>query len=270
MGIAGCMDKVNHNVPLLICIFVVAGTANTVTNKVLYDTVGTGRYGIRHEFEKPYALNFIMFLGMALCLIPWALGKTVLKGDPDEQRGGLIEAGKGGRLARSEKSGRSNASSNSYMRKARLNQTAENCVVNAEMEAPSTLKSIFLIFWPALCDCIATILMSIGLLWTSASVWQMFRGAITFFTALLRVCFGLVVYRYEWCGILIVTTALCVVGVASINIPQVGNSDDDGSSGPSAGLQVLGMGLIVVAQLIQALQTVLRSGCFTTSNSIPP
>ena len=66
------------------------GTATVVTQKFLFEQTGEGRYGIVHEFRKPWFQTDTMFLGMTLSLLAYLiLGKK----DRAEIKGDQIEEG---------------------------------------------------------------------------------------------------------------------------------------------------------------------------------
>lgn len=90
-----------------------------------------------------------------------------------------------------------------------------------EEQLPDSVKgnrnfNPFIFMLPALCDMTATSLMYIGLILTSPSQFQMLRGALIIFTALLAVAFlGRRLKAYEWIGIVVVLLGLIIVGMFS-------------------------------------------------------
>lgn len=55
------------------------------------------------------------------------------------------------------------------------------------VEEETKLGRLFmLVFFPALCDVTSTFLMYVGMMWIAASIWQMLRGSIVVFTAIIR------------------------------------------------------------------------------------
>lgn len=109
-----------------------------------------------------------------------------------------------------------------------------------------------LIFLPAaLCDMCGTSIMYIGLNLTYASSFQMLRGAVIIFTALLSVAFlGRVIRKYMWVGMLTVLVGLVVVGLSDILFGE--NSDAPTNTN---GI-IAGDLLIIMAQVIVAVQMV--------------
>ena len=77
--------------------------------------------------------------------------------------------------------------------------------------------SPFLLALPAMCDMCATSVMYFGLNLTFASSFQMLRGSVMFFTAVLSVMFlKRIIQLYRWAGIGIVITGLVGVGVSDL------------------------------------------------------
>ncbi|EFP07504.1 hypothetical protein CRE_26571 [Caenorhabditis remanei] len=75
----------------------------------------------------------------------------------------------------------------------------------------------FLFFPPALCDILGTSIMYIGLNLTTASSFQMLRGAVIIFTGLLSVgMLNAQIKPFKWFGMLFVMLGLVIVGVTDI------------------------------------------------------
>ncbi|KAI1897717.1 hypothetical protein AGOR_G00086150 [Albula goreensis] len=105
---------------------------------------------------------------------------------------------------------------------------------------------------PALCDMTATSLMYVALNMTSASSFQMLRGAVIIFTGLLSVAFlGRRLVASQWVGILITILGLLVVGLADF----VSGKRDDSHKLSDV---ITGDLLIIMAQIIAAVQMVLE------------
>ncbi|KAE9548381.1 hypothetical protein FO519_008408 [Halicephalobus sp. NKZ332] len=119
-----------------------------------------------------------------------------------------------------------------------------------ESGEPSIPKfNVFIFLPPALCDVLATSLMYIGLNLTSASSFQMLRGAVIIFTGLLSVGFlNTTLQGFKWLGMGFVTLGLVVVGVSDIYFDDHPNDDINGI--------ITGNLLIIMAQIIVAIQMV--------------
>ena len=67
---------------------------------------------------------------------------------------------------------------------------------------------------PAIFNLLSTSTVLVGLTWTYASSFQMFRGSVIIFTGLLSVAFlGTRLKIHHWMGMFLVTLGLIVVGV---------------------------------------------------------
>uniref|UniRef100_A0A915DJ61 DALR anticodon binding domain-containing protein n=1 Tax=Ditylenchus dipsaci TaxID=166011 RepID=A0A915DJ61_9BILA len=130
-------------------------------------------------------------------------------------------------------------------------------------EEPTLPKFSALIFLPpACCDVVATSLMYIGLNLTTASSYQMLRGAVIIFTGLLSVAFLRTrLQAFKWLGMAFVTAGLVVVGVSDIMFDD--NPHDDMNA------IITGDLLIVMAQIIVAIQMVTEQK-FVLQYDVPP
>lgn len=151
---------------------------------------------------------------------------------------------------------------------------------DTEGEHSNSWKSILMLSIPTLFDLIATVLMNVGLLSVTASVYQMLRGAEMLFAALFAVVFlKRKLNRYHFAGI-----ACCIAGIGLVGASSMASaSGESGGSAPapeepvaiasadqtvaskvlgalnsgdgSSSAQVLlGMALIVASQAVQAAQ----------------
>ncbi|XP_069573228.1 solute carrier family 35 member F6 [Brachyistius frenatus] len=109
-----------------------------------------------------------------------------------------------------------------------------------------------LFFAPAMCDMTATSIMYVALNMTSASSFQMLRGAVIIFTGLLSVAFlGRRLAANQWIGIFITILGLVIVGLADF---VSGHRDDSHKLSDV----ITGDLLIITAQIIVAVQMVLE------------
>ncbi|XP_073349530.1 solute carrier family 35 member F6 [Pagrus major] len=109
-----------------------------------------------------------------------------------------------------------------------------------------------LFFPPAMCDMTATSIMYVALNMTSASSFQMLRGAVIIFTGLLSVAFlGRRLAPSQWVGILTTILGLVIVGLADF---FSGHRDDEHKLSDV----ITGDLLIIMAQVIVSVQMVLE------------
>ncbi|XP_038250977.1 solute carrier family 35 member F6 [Dermochelys coriacea] len=117
--------------------------------------------------------------------------------------------------------------------------------------APAQPFNPLLFLPPALCDMTGTSIMYVALNMTSASSFQMLRGAVIIFTGLLSVAFlGRKLVPSQWLGILVTMAGLVVVGLADM----LGSRDETHKLSEV----ITGDLLIIMAQVIVAIQMVLE------------
>ncbi|XP_053988398.1 solute carrier family 35 member F6 [Hylaeus volcanicus] len=137
----------------------------------------------------------------------------------------------------------------------------DRSVQNNPLTKGSSTFNPFILLIPALCDTCATSIMYIGLNMTYASSFQMLRGAVIVFTAVLSMGFlerklGI----REWIGIAMVIIGLAVVGFS--DIINAKDSEVDSNSVLTGDL------LIICAQVITAVQMVIEEK-YVTGQNIP-
>jgi drug/metabolite transporter (DMT)-like permease len=110
-----------------------------------------------------------------------------------------------------------------------------------------------LLLWiPTLCDMTATTLMNVGLIYISASIYQMLRGSVVLFTGTFSVLFLNRKHPwYRWFALFTVFVGVGLVGLSSAI--QSGSTD----SVPIKGSTV-GVFMVVLAQVFTASQFVIE------------
>ena len=112
------------------------------------------------------------------------------------------------------------------------------------------LKEVALLYIPTFFDLIATILMNIGLLTVTASVYQMLRGAEMLFAALFAVVFlKRKLNRYHYGGI-----GCCILGITLVGASSLLSGEGSASHAVDSKRILFGMALIVMSQAVQAAQ----------------
>lgn len=218
------------------------GTVTVVTAAAMLQLKAKGIDGTVHLFQKPWFETLSMFIGMFLCL-PCHWGTILIPK----------------LFAKKEE------------RKSLLTSDNSVNVDKAEAGAGSTppkkglgWKAYLLIAAPASCDLIATLLMYIGLMMTTASVFQIMRGFMVVMSAFLSVTFLKRRLRpYKYLGVCIVIMGLLLVGVAVVVDPS--HSEDANKIGSP----LLGILLIIGAQLVQGTQIVVEE-VLLKNVSLPP
>mmetsp|Transcript_1788 Transcript_1788/g.5204 ORF Transcript_1788/g.5204 Transcript_1788/m.5204 type:complete len:487 (-) Transcript_1788:640-2100(-) len=227
---------------------VVFGTASSLLAKIIYELHAPGRDGHMKPFHKPWACTTMMFVGMTFCLpLSWAID--------------FFQRRKAARKAKHATPQLSDASDAS----APLLQVSPFAAhaTKAHEEGPG-LRGILLLAVPMAFDLIATILLSVGLLTTSASVSQMLKGSGMVFSALFAVFFlHRSLNKLHYFGIAGALVGMGIVGAASLM------SGDSGVSKVEPAQMAIGMTLIALSQATQSAQCVAED-YMMSEMSIPP
>ncbi|XP_055335204.1 solute carrier family 35 member F6-like [Paramacrobiotus metropolitanus] len=197
-------------------LMLITGSINTLIAKWTDMLKAEGRdHGEPREFNHPFLQACAMFLGEFLCIV--AYGVIHLINRARRQSGGELEA-------------------------------AERPL--GEGQEHFTWRKAFVFLPPALCDMTATSIMYVGLNMTYASSFQMLRGAVIIFTALLSVAFlRNRLSASKWLGMFVVLAGLALVGVSDIVFGK--KTDAHGTN------QIItGDLLIIMAQIVAACQMV--------------
>ncbi|KAH6568658.1 hypothetical protein BASA50_008016 [Batrachochytrium salamandrivorans] len=259
------------------------GTINTLLNK-LQDLTCVAHCdnpdkSLRHYFEQPLWQTLNMFIGEAACLIVYYGAMFFFYSSQDGPNDNTA----------------TNSSNPSH---SSATSTAEPTVDERTPLVPSThlgteeigttnaacpplegwLNLLFL--FPTLCDLTATTFMNIGLVYISASIYQMLRGSVVLFTGTLSVLFlGRRHPLYRWFALITVVLGVAIVGLSGImtspasdhtpslasdysnNITLLASSTDGMAvqeNPAQAGGYAVGIFLVVLAQIFTALQFVLE------------
>ncbi|KAF4661556.1 hypothetical protein FOL46_005681 [Perkinsus olseni] len=195
------------------------GCLNTIMSKVQFQIISVGVEGHPKFFKKPWFNTLTMFLGMCAVLVIHFV--TVC------------------------------------WKSRRVQQNRQQPLLSrAPQPETSFKKASSLIAFPAVLDLVATVFCFLGLLYNSASVYQMLRGSMIIFSAIFSVLFLKRQLRaYHWFGVLICVVAVVVVGVANMKSTT---TSVDSPSDETPGLRAFGMVMIILGQVVQALQVVVE------------
>eukprot|EP00770_Monocercomonoides_exilis_P003083 MONOS_3062.1-p1 / transcript=MONOS_3062.1 / gene=MONOS_3062 / organism=Monocercomonoides_exilis_PA203 / gene_product=integral membrane protein, putative / transcript_product=integral membrane protein, putative / location=Mono_scaffold00068:88169-89492(-) / protein_length=343 / sequence_SO=supercontig / SO=protein_coding / is_pseudo=false len=118
------------------------------------------------------------------------------------------------------------------------------------------------VFVPSICDTVATVMMNAALVVINVSIWQMLRGSIIIFTAILTIFYRKrKLYPQQWLGMCLVFTALIILGATALL--------SGGAKGVTFGRLIVGVILVVLAQAIQAFQTIVEEQLLHDSTTPP-
>ncbi|KAL4458552.1 hypothetical protein ABPG75_013417 [Micractinium tetrahymenae] len=265
---------------------VLSSSVGSLLGKLVYQLEGPGRGGTVHPFEKPWASTLFMFIGMAACLPAAAVARYAAAwlrrfeapgegGSATEpllllsrlQRRSPAPPLLGRRSPGTPGSVASTANSLVGGPAAALwggNGNAAGPEGGGSAGAPSW-RALALVLVPTCFDLVATILLSVGLLHITASVFSMVRGSEIVFSALLATAFlRRHLNRWHLNGIALCTAGVTLVGAASFlegaarSTPSHMRNAADPSSQASPRELLLGIGLVLAAEAVQAGQVVVE------------
>lgn len=223
----------------------VTGSTNTLSKKLAYDSTARGLDGTVKKWDKPWTCTLVMFLGEAMCML-FFLNRVRASRSRGKRKGLETEPLLDVATHASMNSAGGDGGAAVGGRRASADHT------HVEGTVPSA-SSWCVCLLPALCDVGGTTVSGIGLLFTSASVFQMLRGSIIVFAALLSVAFlDRKLYAFHWSGLFLTVVGISVVGVSSY-------MHASGSNKPGGGhLEMLGNVLVIGSQLLSAVQMVVE------------
>jgi drug/metabolite transporter (DMT)-like permease len=214
----------------------VFGTMTAITMKMQLEMMCVGFGKVEHTFDKPFFQSIAMFVAMLVALpLQWVLN-CVNRKRTETKKGTENEA-----LLSGEE------------QPVSIQDIPSAATEEQKKPEPKKPTHPIVIAIPSLCDLIASTIMTFGLIYISVSVFQMLRGSMVIFSAILTRIFlpGRRVASYQLVGIGMCFVALCMVGAAGIMEPQPNRN-------VSVTQNLIGIALVVGSQLIQAGQLVIE------------
>ncbi|KAJ6226278.1 hypothetical protein M0813_10968 [Anaeramoeba flamelloides] len=235
-------------------VMILCGTGSIIFSKLQFQTKAVGRNGDKHYFTKPLWQNAAMFLGMLFCFVFPLLMKSRNSNVTPKSSNSEKKKVEKKKLIQDKRDlvEKEETEDNDIEDE---DEDEDEVVMNTKQSNAFSMKRLAkLTTAPASCDFLATYLMNIGLMFLPASIWQLLRGSIVVFSAILTVLYRKrKVPKFQWVGVSIVTAGLTLVGCAAILSPHE-------STGKNYSNFVKGIGvmLVILAQFIQALQTIIE------------
>lgn len=214
------------------------GAGTTLTMKFQYATYSLGSTGEEKFFDKSLFVTFSMFLGMTTVLAPYHM----LKGRSGEKVTSQVvsDSASDGTDERTKKDASESASTGSR---------------GSSSNGVSEFAAFMYIGVPAMLDLVVSIMLIRSLLFIPASIYSMLRGSLIVFTALLSVAvLGRKLHCGRWIGVLLCTVGISVAGLANLLNSGLDEASDD--LGEKSGHALLGMSMVIVAEVVQACQVV--------------
>ncbi|KAJ3256164.1 hypothetical protein HDU77_003244 [Chytriomyces hyalinus] len=220
---------------VLVAVMLATGSMNTILNKwqdmqCVRDCDGPDR----KLFEQPVWQTLTMFVGETGCLLAFLLFKNTPSASPELAP--LID-------------------------EAAVNDEDDDIEDTEDVKIELEGWNLLLLWLPTLCDLLATSLMNVGLLFVSASIYQMLRGSVVLFTGTFSTLFlGRKHPPYRWFALVTVFIGVSLVGASSIfEHPSVRHFVSVNSSEPATNsTALLGVLLVVLAQSLTATQFVVE------------
>ncbi|KAL3270888.1 hypothetical protein HHI36_021402 [Cryptolaemus montrouzieri] len=129
--------------------------------------------------------------------------------------------------------------------------------------------NVLLLWMPAMCDMIGMSTMYIALNLTYASSFQMLRGSVMIFTAILSFpCFRRIPNFRELFGIFLVIVGLIIVGLSDWKDQEEKKKEEQVSKG-HGNVAIIGDIMVVASQFLTASESVLEER-FLLAKDIPP
>ncbi|KAJ3228851.1 hypothetical protein HDU81_005845 [Chytriomyces hyalinus] len=220
---------------VLVAVMLATGSMNTILNKwqdmqCVRDCDGPDR----KLFEQPVWQTLTMFVGETGCLLAFLLFKN--KPSAASELAPLIE-------------------------EAAVNDEDDDIEDTEDLKIELKGWNLLLLWLPTLCDLLATSLMNVGLLFVSASIYQMLRGSVVLFTGTFSTLFlGRKHPPYRWFALVTVFVGVSLVGASSIfEHPSMRHFVSVNSFEPATNsTALLGVLLVVLAQSLTATQFVVE------------
>ena len=212
------------------------GTVNSISHKAMMDMTCTDDDNGTPKvvpFDKPLFVTFVMFLAYASALVlHWAV--MIFKLDfPGYDFG--------------------NSKKEGYDTQKRIHKT---------------MQMYFIPFIPAIFDTVSIALWTIGLQYLDLSIYQTLRSSTIIFVALLKhFVWRHRLLKFHWVSVFWNVVSVALVGVAAVLVSVRG---EGGRVDVSARETVLGVSLVVLGNIAQALTAVTEEHLLKMDNPIPP
>lgn len=150
-----------------------------------------------------------------------------------------------------------------WARRKQYSAISESGLHGGPGEGLASLATTLYLAIPSVCDLLATTLMNVGLVYTPVSIYQMTRGAVVLFVAILSVLFlKRRIRRLEWIALILVSLGIAIVGYS-------GSSKTSSEKNEDPAAVVFGISLVLGAVALQAVQFVVEERILSHSPLTP-
>lgn len=243
--------------PIVFTLGVIMGTGSTITIKVIYGLEAIGLSGHLQKFEKPLTTTWIMFLAMMLALPAFWIKRYYQL----YRRNNAIN-----------KLYNNNHNNNTVYTSLKSNGINFSSIDELyPVEEDVAWKTYFLLVIPSAFDLLGTALSSIGLLFTTVSVYQLLRCSVIIVTALLKTTvLGHKLTRYMWVGIMVNTVAMIMVAMTSWIDPSTASGEAaTGTVESESRDPLVGIIFILLSCIVQGSQYVFEEKVMAVDNAPP-
>lgn len=278
----------------------VTGATNTVLNK-LQDMACVANCSDpnphkRHYYEQPLWQTLNMFCGEACCLLVFFLMYLYERRKSRADAASAEQSAAGASSARSPLTpaagtgrGVTYGATSPLLPTAADNDNIDGVDVHVPVKdlgpgpitQPQALSGskVLLLWLPTLCDLCATTLMNVGLIYTSASIYQMLRGAVVLFTGTFSVIFlRRRLLAFQWLALVLVVCGVGIVGASSILFPDTASKTSEAigeieiateEGGGSVKSAAVGVFMVLFAQVFTATQFVIEERVMERYDVVP-
>ncbi|KAJ3326088.1 hypothetical protein HDU76_013020 [Blyttiomyces sp. JEL0837] len=250
-------SNVGAPVWVLVGVMLLTGSLNTILNKLqdlqCVENCDNPDPNTHHHFEQPVWQTINMFIGEAMCLVVFYVN-AYLESRKTSSAYHPIDSTDESSVAQPHAAPAATAPVVDISEDTPLNGT-----VAVELK-PMKGWALLLLWLPTLCDLTATSLMNVGLLFISASIYQMLRGSVVLFTGVFSTIFlGRRHAPYRWFALITVFVGVMLVGASSI-------LQGDATSKVPVKSSYLGVFLVIIAQSFTATQFVIEEKLLSRYN----
>ena len=188
---------------------VLAGSLSTLLSKYLNLSKSENRIGIERNFKHPFLQTAGKFAGEFVCLLLFYLIFLIekLMFSPISKPNQNFKNVSG---PKDDFNPKEHLEENNLKNKNETNN-------GDELSSKLGWKKSWILFFPALCDILASTVLYIGLSLTKASSYQMLRGSVIIFTGLLsRIFLNRRLKWYQWLAMAVILLGLFMVGISDV------------------------------------------------------
>ncbi|GAA6005037.1 uncharacterized protein JCM10292_002605 [Rhodotorula paludigena] len=266
-----------HLVALLVIGMLVCGCSNSLWTKwqdmACVANCDSPNPAKRENFEQPVWQTANMFLGETFCLLAFSLLNSRLNPLRLSARRRAAAASQAALAASGGSRAHAHDVSAFSLQDEALLAASEDvesgastprskgAVLEAGEEEKAAIRwSEAVLFWmPAMCDILGTTCMNIGLFFVPVSIYQMLRGALVLWVGVFSVVFlKRSLTRAQWVALAVCMFGVAIVGSSSLIGHRSTPEEADAAAEEGKVSPLVGVGLILVAQIFTASQFVIE------------